>query len=81
MLINKYFAVYFKTNTQGRSTSSQLLLSRKWRRQTKMRRWDQLFKSVFHLDWGLSPHFANWNHQNVTRMFQECFKSTCIYLV
>ena len=32
---------------------------------------DQLFKFVFRQDWRLSTRFPNWNHQNVTRMFQE----------
>ena len=61
----------FKSDTHGRSTQSQLVLSRKWRRQTKTRRTDRLFKFVFHQDWRLSTRFANWNQQNVTRMFQE----------
>ena len=59
----------FKTDTHRISTPSQQ--SRKWRRQTKTRRTNQLFKFVFHQDWRLSTCFAYWNQQNVTRMFQE----------
>jgi len=45
--------------------------SRKWRRQTKTRRTDQLFSFVFHQYWHLSSRFVNLNQQNITRVFEE----------
>ena len=47
ILIYKHFEVFLKSDTHGRRTPSQLVLSRKWQRQTKTRRTDRLYKFVF----------------------------------
>ena len=67
-ILNYKHVAELKNNndTHERSTPSQLVLSRKWRRQTKTRGTYQLFK-----DWCLSTCFANKNQHNATRLFQE----------
>ena len=69
ILIYKHFEVFFKMIHTGEVYHCNI--SKKWRRQTKTRHTDQLFKLVFHQDWRLSTRFANWNEHNVTRMFKE----------
>jgi len=62
----------FTNDTHDKSTSSQLMLRRKWRRQTKTPSTDQLFKFVFRQDWCLSTCYANWKlkqrYNNVSRV-------------
>ena len=68
MLIYKHFAVFLRMMHIDEEYRGNLVSSRKWWRQTKTRRTDQLLNFVFRQSWRLSPHFKSTKHyKNVWR--------------
>ena len=69
MLMYKHFEIFFENDTHERSEPSQLVLGRKWRRQTKTRRTYTLFK-FFSIRIDAYRHILPIE---MNRTLQECF--------